>query len=175
VYSSLSKRASSPTKRVFPPDDQEEPSRSNVRLLPLGRLRSRKTRTQVSIHRRIRRHCFCRDPEGAVASVAFSSEHSDATFVALSERDAAVVAIKEATGPSSRSEQGEALAPRPAEEQEDEEPKSPSTEEEGDDRCVAIKKVSLPTSHSHQSIATPSLSHYQCSAVLGEKATQSTS
>ncbi|MQL73519.1 hypothetical protein Taro_005869 [Colocasia esculenta] len=61
----------------------------------------------------------------------------------------------------SRSEQGEALAPRPAEEQEDEEPKSPSTKEEGDDRCVAIKKALLPTSRSHQSIATPPLSRYK--------------
>ncbi|MQL79246.1 hypothetical protein Taro_011686 [Colocasia esculenta] len=56
---------------------------SNVRLFPLGWLRSRKTRTPTSIHRRRRRHCFCRDPEGARPSVAFSSEHSDATFVAL--------------------------------------------------------------------------------------------
>ncbi|MQL73463.1 hypothetical protein Taro_005807, partial [Colocasia esculenta] len=60
-----------------------------------------------------------------------------------------------------RSEQGEALAPRPAEEQEDEEPTSPSPKEEGDDYCVAIKKAPLPTSRSHESIATAILSHYQ--------------
>ncbi|MQL72844.1 hypothetical protein Taro_005187, partial [Colocasia esculenta] len=57
---------------------------SNVRLLSLGRLRSRKTRTQVSIHRRRRRHSSCRNKEGARPYVEFRSEHSDATLVALS-------------------------------------------------------------------------------------------
>ncbi|MQL88590.1 hypothetical protein Taro_021150 [Colocasia esculenta] len=67
------------------------------------------------------------------------------------------------------SEQGEALAPRPAEEQEDEEPKSPSTEEEGVDRCVAIKKAPFPTSRSRSSIATPILSRYQSALHLNIK------
>ncbi|MQM03531.1 hypothetical protein Taro_036313, partial [Colocasia esculenta] len=59
------------------------------------------------------------------------------------------------------SEQGEAPNPRPAEEQEDEEPTSLSHEEEGDDYCVATKKAPLPTSRSEESIATPILSRYQ--------------
>ncbi|MQM11644.1 hypothetical protein Taro_044553, partial [Colocasia esculenta] len=80
---------------------------------------------------------------------------------AWEECDKGCVALKEATGASSQSEQGEALAPRPDEEQEDEEPKSPSTEEEGDDHCVAIRKAPAPMSRSQQSIATPTLSRRQ--------------
>ncbi|MQM21740.1 hypothetical protein Taro_054786 [Colocasia esculenta] len=61
----------------------------------------------------------------------------------------------------SKSEQGEALTPRPAKEQEDKEPTFPSIEEEGDQAPVAIKKAPPSTSCSDQSIATTPVSHYQ--------------
>ncbi|MQL69687.1 hypothetical protein Taro_001971 [Colocasia esculenta] len=105
---------------------------SSTRLLPLGRLGSKKRKNPRSS----------------------SSE---------AEGDQQIVAILKATYGVARSgiKQGEALAPRPDEEQEDEEPKSPSTEEEGDDHCVAIKKAPLTTSCSRSSIMTPILSLYQ--------------
>ncbi|MQM14466.1 hypothetical protein Taro_047396 [Colocasia esculenta] len=59
------------------------------------------------------------------------------------------------------SEQGEALAPRPDDEQEDKEPTFPSIEEEGDQAPVAIKKAPPSMSCSDQSIATIPVSHYQ--------------
>ena len=55
-----------------------------MRLLSLGRLRSRKTRIHNSVPLKRRRHGHCRVQEGAFASVAFRRKEGDTASVALS-------------------------------------------------------------------------------------------
>ncbi|MQL81817.1 hypothetical protein Taro_014272 [Colocasia esculenta] len=83
------------------------------------------------------------------------------TLVDLVSTHCPKTAHKHCVDTSKGSEQGEALAPRPAEEKQDKEPTFPSIEEEGDQAPVAIKKAPPSTSRSDQGIATTSVSHYQ--------------
>ncbi|MQM22847.1 hypothetical protein Taro_055905, partial [Colocasia esculenta] len=76
---------------------------NEVRLLSLGRLRSRKMRTHNSVPLKGRRHGHCRVQEGAFASVAFRRKEGDPASVAL-PGDILHVAIKIATQYTSRSE-----------------------------------------------------------------------
>ncbi|MQL91493.1 hypothetical protein Taro_024106 [Colocasia esculenta] len=56
---------------------------NEVRLLSLGRLRSRKTRTHNSVPLKRRRRASCRVQEGAVGPVAFRRKEGDTASVAL--------------------------------------------------------------------------------------------
>ncbi|MQL84662.1 hypothetical protein Taro_017179 [Colocasia esculenta] len=57
--------------------------KNEVRLLSLGRLRSRKTRIHISVLLKRRRQGHCRVQEGALASVAFRSKEGDTASVSL--------------------------------------------------------------------------------------------
>ncbi|MQM04548.1 hypothetical protein Taro_037348 [Colocasia esculenta] len=63
--------------------DMDRWLRNEVRLLSLGRLRSRKTRIHNSVPLKRRRHYHCRVQEGTFASVAFRRKEGDAASVAL--------------------------------------------------------------------------------------------
>ncbi|MQM12106.1 hypothetical protein Taro_045018 [Colocasia esculenta] len=59
-------------------------SKNEVRLLSLGRLRSRKTRIHISVPLKRRQQGYCRVQEGALASVAFRRKEGNTASVTLS-------------------------------------------------------------------------------------------